>query len=58
MWNRNVIIYLQNVSIGKSSALIKDTTLRKFRDEGKIRFLQPQKNMILYDYDLIMPYIE
>ncbi|MBR9854380.1 helix-turn-helix domain-containing protein [Flagellimonas marinaquae] len=34
------------------------TTLQKLRDEGKIRFSQPQKKIILYDRDSIMEYIE
>lgn len=34
------------------------TTLQKLRDEGKIRFSQPQKKIILYDRVSIMEYIE
>ena len=34
------------------------TTLQKLRDEGKIRFSQPQKKIILYDRDSINEYIE
>lgn len=34
------------------------TTLQKMRDEGKIRFSQPQKKIILYDRDSINEYIE
>ena len=34
------------------------TTLRKLRDEGKIRFSQPQKKIILYDRLSINDYIE
>ena len=34
------------------------TTLQKLRDEGKIRFSQPQKKIILYDRDSIMEFIE
>ena len=34
------------------------TTLQKLRDEGKIRFSQPQKRIILYDRDSIYEYIE
>lgn len=34
------------------------TTLQKLRDEGKITFTQPQKRIILYDYDSIMEYLE
>jgi len=35
-----------------------DTTLQKLRDEGKIRFTQPQKKIILYDRDSVMKYLE
>lgn len=34
------------------------TTLQKFRDEGKIRFSQPEKKIILYDRDSINVYLE
>lgn len=34
------------------------TTLQKLRDEGKIRFSQPQKKIILYDRDSIEVYLE
>ena len=34
------------------------TTLQKLRDEGKIRFSQPQKKIILYDRNSIVEYIE
>ena len=34
------------------------TTLQRLRDEGKIRFSQPQKKIILYDRDSINEYIE
>lgn len=34
------------------------TTLQKLRDEGKIRFSQPEKKMILYDLDSIHEYLE
>jgi len=33
------------------------TTLQKFRDEGKIRFSQPEKKIILYDTDSINEYL-
>lgn len=33
------------------------TTLQKLRDEGKIRFSQPQKKVILYDRDSIDTYL-
>jgi len=34
------------------------TTLQKLRDEGKIRFSQPQPRVILYDTDSIGKYLE
>ncbi|MFD0796276.1 helix-turn-helix domain-containing protein [Maribacter chungangensis] len=34
------------------------TTLQRLRDEGKIRYSQPQKKIILYDRDSVMEYIE
>jgi len=34
------------------------TTLQKLRDEGKIRFTQPEKKIILYDNDSINAYLE
>ena len=32
-------------------------TLQKFRDEGRIRFSQPEKKIILYDSDSIYEYL-
>jgi len=34
------------------------TTLQKLRDEGSIRFSQPQKKIILYDRDSVMDYLD
>lgn len=34
------------------------TTLQKLRDEGKIRYSQPEKKIILYDTDSIQDYLE
>ncbi|HRG68439.1 MAG TPA: helix-turn-helix domain-containing protein [Saprospiraceae bacterium] len=34
------------------------TTLQKLRDEGKIRFSQPDRKIILYDRDSINEYLE
>ena len=34
------------------------TTLQKFRDEGKIRFSQPEKKIILYDVDSINEFLD
>ncbi|MBN8669491.1 MAG: helix-turn-helix domain-containing protein [Chitinophagales bacterium] len=34
------------------------TTLQKLRDEGKIRFSQPEKKIILYDVESIQAYLD
>ena len=34
------------------------TTLQKLRDKGQITFSQPQKKIILYDYDSILDYLK
>ncbi len=34
------------------------TTLQNLRDTGAIVFTQPQKKIILYDYDSIMEYLK
>lgn len=34
------------------------TTLQKLRDEGKIRFSQPEKKIVLYDAESIKAYLE
>ncbi len=34
------------------------TTLQKLRDEGKVRFSQPEKKIILYDIDSISEYLD
>ena len=34
------------------------TTLQKLRDTGAITFTQPQKKIILYDYDSIIEYLD
>ncbi len=34
------------------------TTLQKLRDEGKIRYSQPEKKIVLYDADSIKAYLE
>ena len=33
-------------------------TLQKMRDEGRIRFTQPEKKLILYDADSIRDYLD
>lgn len=42
----------------KMLRITSKTTLQKFRDEGKIRYSQPEKKIILYDADSIRDFIE
>lgn len=41
----------------KTLRITSKTTLQKLRDEGKIRFSQPEKKIILYDMDSILAYL-
>ncbi len=41
----------------KKLRITSKTTLQKLRDEGKIRFTQPEKKIILYDIDSINGYL-
>jgi len=42
----------------KKLRISSKTTLQKMRDEGVIRFSQPEKKIILYDTDSINLYLE
>ncbi|MBK8497058.1 MAG: helix-turn-helix domain-containing protein [Chitinophagaceae bacterium] len=42
----------------KKLRISSKTTLQKLRDEGKIRFSQPEKKLILYDVHSLYEYIE
>lgn len=42
----------------KKLRITSKTTLQKLRDEGKIRFTQPEKKIILYDTNSINSYLE
>ncbi|MBE2288969.1 MAG: helix-turn-helix domain-containing protein [Chitinophagaceae bacterium] len=41
----------------KMLRITSKTTLQKLRDEGKIRYSQPEKKIILYDLDSINEYL-
>ena len=54
---------IQDIWISSDEAMDKlkiksKTTLQKLRDEGKIRFTQPERKIILYDRDSINEYLE
>jgi len=42
----------------KKLRLKSKTTLQKLRDDGKIRFTQPEKKIILYDQNSIDQFLE
>ncbi|MBN8669396.1 MAG: helix-turn-helix domain-containing protein [Chitinophagales bacterium] len=42
----------------KKLRITSKTTLQKLRDEGRIRFSQPDKRVILYDVESIYQYLE
>ncbi len=42
----------------KKLLITSKTTLKKFRDEGHIRFTQQDKKIILYDLDSIQEHLE
>lgn len=42
----------------KKLRITSKTTLQKLRDEGKIRFSQPEKKIILYDVESIYAYLQ
>ena len=41
----------------KMLRICSKTTLQKYRDQGKIRFSQPDKKLILYDRDSILTFL-
>lgn len=49
------------ISGGEAMRMLRITskaTLQKFRDEGKFRYSQPEKKIILYDKESILEYLE
>jgi len=50
--------WISDVEAMKLLNIRSKTTMQKLRDEGRIRFSQPQKRIILYDRDSIMAYLE
>ncbi len=50
-------IWISGEEAMKKLRITSKTTLQKLRDEGKIRFSQPEKKIILYDLDSINEYL-
>ncbi len=57
---KKVVIVDRWISPNEAMQLLitSKTTLQKLRDEGKIRFSQPEKKLILYDIHSIDEYLE
>ena len=49
--------WLTGEQVMKLLNVASKTTLQKLRDEGKIRFSQPEKKIILYDADSVNNYL-
>lgn len=50
--------WIQTEEVMELLGIKSKTTLQKMRDEGNIRFSQPQKRIILYDRDSVMEYLD
>ncbi len=49
--------WLTGEQVMKLLHVTSKTTLQKLRDEGKVRFSQPKKKIILYDADSVNQYL-
>lgn len=54
----NIETWVSDIEAMRLLNIKSRTTLQKLRDEGKIRFSQPQKKVILYDRLSINTYLE
>jgi hypothetical protein len=50
--------WVSSETVMKMLNISSKTTLQKLRDEGKIRFSQPEKKIILYDITSVHKYLE
>jgi len=50
--------WIQTEEVMELLGIKSKTTLQKLRDEGSIRFSQPQKKIILYDRDSVLEYLD
>ena len=55
--NNSTVKWISGEEAMKILRITSKTTLQKLRDEGKIRFSQPEKKIILYDADSIHTYL-
>ncbi|MBL7681718.1 MAG: helix-turn-helix domain-containing protein [Flavipsychrobacter sp.] len=50
--------WISGEEVMKLLRITSKTTLQKLRDEGKFKFSQPEKKMILYDRDSVLEFLE
>lgn len=50
--------WVDDVEAMRMLNITSKSTLQKFRDEGRIRFSQPEKKIIVYDRNSINEYLE
>ncbi len=50
--------WIQGADAMKLLGIKSKTTMQKLRDEGNIRFSQPERKIILYDRDSILEYLD
>jgi hypothetical protein len=50
--------WVSGETVMKMLNISSKTTLQKLRDEGKIRFSQPEKKIIVYDITSVHKYLE
>ena len=50
--------WINNAEAMQLLGISSRSTLQKFRDEGKIRFSQPSRKLILYDRDSILVFLD
>lgn len=50
--------WIDTETVMRMTGIKSKTTLQKLRNEGQIRYTQPQKNIILYDRESVLKYLE
>ncbi|MGN6181827.1 MAG: helix-turn-helix domain-containing protein [Mucilaginibacter sp.] len=56
--NNQIDQWISGAEAMKMLRIKSKTTLQKMRDEGRIRYSQPEKRIILYDSKSILDYLE
>ncbi len=50
--------WIRDEEVMRMLGISSKSTLQKLRDEGKIRYSQPSRKLILYDRESVLEYIE